>query len=229
MSIRAFAPVRDFSEPQIEEPVFEEEEVDDGRLDPEEVTRLIESAAAAARREGYEEGKRDGAEAERTSITAQLEEKVSELRAEIASINARDDELFEELETRSSRLMLALVHQLARRLSEEEAKRLAENVTVRAIEAVKGKHRITIRATEEFLEPLRQVLRLPTDEAADQHRIQFQQAEDASEAPLEVAWLTGKVTFDPYAFTGAIDEVFTETLGRLMDGEGAPSSEGESQ
>ncbi|GGY50612.1 FliH/SctL family protein [Parvularcula lutaonensis] len=227
MTIRAFAPVRDFNEPQVEEQAFEEVPEEDDRLSPEEVTRLIESAAAAARREGYEEGKRDGEEAERASMAARLEEKVDRLRAEIESIQAREDALFDELETRSSRLMLALVHQLARRLSEEEAKHLAENVTIRAIEAVRGKHRITIRATEEFLGPLRHVLRLPTDEEADQVRIHFEQAADETEAPLEVAWLTGKVTFDPYAFTGAIDEVFTETLKSLMDGEGTPSSEGE--
>ncbi|NNU17434.1 hypothetical protein HK107_13965 [Parvularcula sp. ZS-1/3] len=228
MTVRAFAPFRDFSEPELPDP-FEEEIEEDDRLSPDEVAALIKSARADGKRQGYEEGIAEGQEQERTSVAAQLEEKVDALRAELSAIHGREDELFADLETRTARLMLALVHQLARRLSEAEAKRLAENVTVRAVEAVRGKHRVTIRADEAFLEPLRAVLRLPTDEEAAAHRVVFETAEEGAETPLEVAWLTGKVTFDPYAFTGAIDEVFTETLEHLMGGTAELPREGEAQ
>lgn len=227
MTVRAFAPIRDFSEPELPDP-FEEEEEDD-RLGPEEVARLVESARAEAYREGHAAGLAEGRESERSSLAAQLEAEVDALNTSLAALREKEDALFADLETRTARLMLALVHQLARRLSEAEAKRLAEAVTTRAVEAVRGRHRVTIRANEELLEPLRAVLRLPTDEAAAAHRIVFEKAADATAAPLEVAWLTGKVTFDPYAFTGAIDEVFTETLERLTSGMGEPPREGESQ
>lgn len=225
MRISAFAPTVDFDAPA-EEP--DEPEVDD-RLAPDEVAVLIDQATEAAKREAYDAGYRAGAETERQTIAARLEDEVKALNAEISRIRAREDELFADLATRTARLMLALVHQLARRLSESEAKRIAENLTMRAVEAVRGKHRITIRAEQSVLEPLRAVLRMPTDDEAAAHRIAFEAAEDGSGAPLEVAWLTGKVTFDPYAFTGAIDEVFTDTLNSLSGDEGRSPRDGESQ
>lgn len=227
MSRSAFAGLRDFSEPEVPETF--EEEVEDDRLPPEEVARLVEAAAEEARREGHAAGYAEGQEAERASVAARMDEQVENLLSEIAALREHEEQLFAEVEERTSRLMLALVHQLARRLSEVEAKRLAENVAMRAIEAVRGKHRITIRATGEFIEPLRAILRLPTDEDAAAHRIVFETTANDEESPLEVAWLTGKVTFDPYAFTGAIDEVFTETLNSLTGGQGKPLREGESQ
>ncbi len=226
MSVNAFASLRNFDEPEVD-PVFEEE-IEDDRLTPAEVAELVESARAAAFAEGRAQGYADGQDEERESISASLEQEVAKLTAEVAAVREQEAQLFTDLEARTARLMLALVHQLARRLSEEEAKRLAENVTARAVEAVRGKHRITIRATSEFLEPLRAVLRMPTDEDAAAHRIEFEATEDGTKAPLEVAWLTGKVTFDPYAFTGAIDEVFTETLEYLIGGQGT-AREGEPQ
>jgi flagellar biosynthesis/type III secretory pathway protein FliH len=223
VNIRAFAPTRDFSQPEPEPFIAEEEEVVDDRIDPEEAARLIEAAREEGRREGYARGKAEGEEAERSSIAATLEGRVSALQAEIEAIRAREDELFADLETRTARLMLALLHQLAKRLSEAEAKRLAENVATRAVEAVRGKHLITIRADAENIAALRQVLRLPTDEDAAAHRIVFEEEEDATRPPLEVAWLTGKVRFDPYGFTEAIDEVFTRTLESLTGDKGASS------
>lgn len=222
MSVRAFQPTRDFSEPEFPEPL--EEEIEDDRLPPEEVARLVEAAREEGRQQGFTDGHAQGVEEERATIAAQLETKVDAIFAELESVRAREVELFESLEMRTARLMLAFVHQLAKRLSEAEAKRLAENVAKRAVEAVRGKHRITIRATEEFLEPLRAILRLPTDDDAAAHRIAFEPVADEEAAPLEVAWLTGKVTFDPYGFNEAVDEVFTETLNSLMDGEGTPTS-----
>lgn len=224
---RAFAPARDFGEPDIPE-VFDEE-VEDDRLSPDEVAALIDNATAQARREGHAEGFAEGQAAERTGIATSLEEKATTLLNEVSALRAKEDELFEDLETRTSRLMLALVHQLARRLSEAEAMRLAENVTMRAVEAVRGKHRITIRASQELMDPLRQVLRLPTDEDASAHRIVFEPASEDASTPLEVAWLTGKVTFDPYAFTGAIDDVFNDTLENLMSGPAESLREGDEQ
>ncbi|MEM1380796.1 MAG: hypothetical protein AAGH41_09245 [Pseudomonadota bacterium] len=226
MRISAFSPSLDFSAPSPAE-VIEEE--DDDRLSPEEVAVLIDRAADAARAEGYDKGFREGSAQEKDSIAARLEEEVLGLRAAIDSVRGQEEELFDDLETRTARLLLALIHQLARQLSESEAKRLAENVTMRAVEAVRGKHRISIRAESAVLEPLRAVLRLPTDEEAAAHRIEFQPAEDGAGAPLEVAWLTGKVTFDPYAFTGAIDEIFTETLKSLSGDEGPLLRDGESE
>ena len=223
MRISAFAPTLNFDEPLPEEP----EALDDGRLDPEEVARLIEQAKDDARREAYDDGYRDGSEAEKATIAARLEEEVLGLRREIEAVRTHEDQLFADLETRTARLMLALVHQLARRLSEAEAKRPAENVTMRAVEAVRGKHRVVIRADATILAALLAVLRLPTDEEAAAHRIEFQASSEEHAAPLEVAWLTGKVTFDPYAFTGAIDEVFTETLKSLSGDEGTSPREGE--
>ncbi|MEM9809899.1 MAG: hypothetical protein AAF788_01620 [Pseudomonadota bacterium] len=220
MQVRAFAPKRDFSEPDLE---IEEEEIIDDRLGPEEVAQLLDTAAAAARKEGHAAGFQEGQEAERETITAAIEGQVEIIRTAVETLQEQEKELLADLENRTSRLLLALVHQLAKRLSEPEAKRLAENVAMRAIEAVRGQHMVTIRATPEFLEHLRAVLRLPTDEDAAAHRIAFEAKTDATDEPLEVAWLTGKVTFDPYAFTGAIDDVFTETLQRLTDGEGTPS------
>lgn len=225
MKISAFSPSLDFGAPPAPEPVEEE----DDRLDPDEVARLIEQATEAARAEAYDQGFREGAAQEKSQIAARLEDEVSSLRAEIDGVRAREDALFADLETRTSRLMLALVHQLARRLSEAEAKRLAEDVTMRAVEAVRGKHRITIRADAAIIEPLRAVLRLPTDDEAAAHRIVFETAHDDGGTPLEVAWLTGKVTFDPYAFTDAIDEVFTETLKSLSGDEGPLPRHGESE
>lgn len=227
MTARAFAGLKDFDAPEID-PVYEEE-IEDDRLTPAEVAELVDNARRAALKEGHAQGYAEGQEAERQTIASRLDAEVTKLTAAVASIREQEEELFADLETRTARLMLALVHQLARRLSEEEAKRLAENVTLRAIEAVRGKHRITIRATSEFIEPLRAVLRMPTEEEAAAHRIAFEASDDATAAPLEVAWLTGKVTFDPYAFTGAIDEVFTETLDHLMGGQGNASREGESE
>lgn len=227
MTRNAFSFLRDFAEPEQPEPPAGVEE--DDRLAPEDVERMIESARAEAFERGHAQGLEAGRDAERATISARLEEKVTELHGHLAAITAREDELFSQLETRTARLMLALVHQLAKRLSEVEAKQLAENVATRAVEAVRGKHRVTIRATAEFIEPLRQVLRLPTDDAAAAHRVVFEESAAGGEAPLEVAWLTGKVTFDPYAFTAAIDEVFTETLKSLMSGEGEPFTQGESQ
>jgi flagellar biosynthesis/type III secretory pathway protein FliH len=222
MTIRAFAPTRDFSAPVPEPLIEEEEEIVDDRIDPEEAARLIEAAREEGRRQGYAEGLAEGEANERGSVAARLEEQVAALHAEIGAIRAEEAELFAELETRTSRLMLALLHQLAKRLSEAEAKRLAENVAARAVEAVRGKHLITIRAGNDLLASLRQVLRLPTDDDAAAHRIVFDEA-DATKPPLEVAWLTGKVRFDPYGFTDAIDEVFTRTLESLTGDEGASS------
>lgn len=222
MSVRAFQPTRDFSEPEFPEPV--EEEVEDDRLPPEEVARLVEAAREQGREQGYNDGHAQGVEDERAAIAAELKGKVDGLFTEMQALRSREDELFQSLETRTARLMLAFVHQLAKRLSEAEANRLAENVAKRAVEAVRGKHRITIRATEEFLRPLREALHLPTDDDAAAHRVEFEAVADAEAAPLEVAWLTGKVTFDPYGFNEAVDEVFTETLNSLMDGEGTPTS-----
>jgi hypothetical protein len=228
-NVRAFTPSRDFSAPAEPEPVAEEiEEEEDDRLSPDEVARLIDAAVATARQEGFEEGKAEGAKEASEDIAAKLETEVSALHGELQALRAREEQLFTELESKTARLMLALVHQLAKRLSEAEAKRLAEDVTLRAVEAVRGRHKITIRASTEFLDPLRQVMRLGRDEDAAAHRISFEPREDASAAPLEVAWLTGKVTFDPYAFTGEIDEVFTDTLKTLTGGEGNPSAFGES-
>lgn len=220
MRISAFAPTLDFSKP---DPIDEiEEEVEDHRIEPEEVERLVEAARQEARAAGYDEGFAAGQEQERGEIATRIEEQVSELLSALAELRANEEALFTDLETRTSRLMLALVHQLAKRLSDAEANRLAQNVTMRAVEAVRGKHRMTIRAPEEYMDALRAVLRLPTDQDAEAHRIVFEVAEGDGQAPLEVAWLTGKVTFDPYAFKGAIDDVFRETLESL-DGEGTPS------
>ena len=225
MKISAFSPALDFGAPPAPEPIEEE----DDRLDPEEVAYLVDRAADAARAEAYDEGFREGQAKEKSSIAARLEEEVQGLRREIEAVRAREEELFADLETRTARLMLALVHQLARRLSEAEAKRLAEDVTMRAVDAVRGKHRIVIRADPPIIDPLRAVLRLPTDDEAAAHRIAFEPAREGSGTPLEVAWLTGKVTFDPYAFTGAIDEVFTETLKSLGGDGGTSSRDGESE
>jgi len=223
--ISAFTPARDFSQPDPDE--IEEEIVDD-RLDPDEVAALIDRATEAARKEAYHEGYTAGVEEERATIASRLEEEVQGLRSEIDSVRVHEVELFKSLETRTSRLMLALVHQLARRLSDAEAQRVAESVAMRAVEAVRGKHRITIRADEKLMGPLRAVLRLPTDEDAASYRIAFETEPEGSSTQLEVAWLTGKVTFDPYAFTDAIDEVFTETLKSLSGDGGALPLEGES-
>ncbi|NRA30788.1 MAG: hypothetical protein HRU11_11075 [Parvularculaceae bacterium] len=225
MRISAFTPARDFSQP---DPSEVEEEIIDDRLDPDEVAILIDRATEAAKKEAYHEGYTAGVAEERATIASRLEEEVQALRAEIDAVRVNEEELFEDLATRTSRLMLALVHQLARRLGESEAQRLAENVTMRAVEAVRGKHRITIRADESLITPLRAVLRLPTDEEAASYRIVFEPQPDGSGSQLEVAWLTGKVTFDPYAFTDAIDEVFTETLKNLDGDGGALPLEGES-
>ncbi|MEM9839092.1 MAG: hypothetical protein AAF830_08050 [Pseudomonadota bacterium] len=225
MKISAFSPALDFGAPPTPEPMEEE----DDRLDPDEVAALVEKATEAVRAEAYNQGFNDGSNQEKTDIAQRLEAEVSALRTAIEGVRAKEDELFADLETRTARLMLALVHQLGRRLSEAEAKRLAENVTMRAVEAVRGKHRITIRADEAIIEPLRAVLRLPTDDDAAAHRIVFEPAQGDENTPLEVAWLTGKVTFDPYAFTDAIDEVFTETLKSLSGDEGLLPRDGESE
>lgn len=230
MNVRAFAGLKDFSEPEVDPLEIEEEEPEeDDRLDPEQVAVLVNDARRAALAEGRALGFTEGQEAERQALTGEISENVTRLMAEVAELRGREDELFDDLQTRSARLLLALVHQLAARMSEEEARRLVEDVTLRAIEAVRGKHRITIRASEEFMEPLRAVLRMPTDAEAGAHRILFEVAENVNAAPLEVAWLTGKVTFDPYAFTEAIDEVFTETLDHLMGDQGSALREGEPQ
>ncbi|MCQ8185525.1 hypothetical protein [Parvularcula maris] len=227
MSLAAFANLRDFSEPE-EFPGLEPElpEPDD-RLTPEEVAELIENARRTAYEEGRAAGRLEGETEERASIAARLDGAVEELTGHLAEIRAKEEELFERLQTRTSRLMLALVHQLARKLSEEEAQRLAEDVTMRALSAVRGKQRVTIRAAEAFLPALRAVLRMPTDEEAAAHRITFEPVAGEDQPPLEVAWLTGKVTFDPYAFTGEIDEVFTQTLASLTSGETNPPAVGE--
>jgi flagellar biosynthesis/type III secretory pathway protein FliH len=227
MSLAAFAALRDFSEPD-ELPAFEAEaEEADDRLSPAEVAELIENARRTAYEEGRAAGRAEGEAEERTSIAARLDGAVSELTGHLGEIRAREEELFARLESRTSRLILALVHQLARKLSEKEAQRLAEDVTMRALSAVRGKQEVTIRAAEAFLPALRAVLRMPTDEEAAAHRIRFEAVAADEGALLEVAWLTGKVTFDPYAFTGAIDEVFTQTLESLTEGETNPPTFGE--
>jgi flagellar biosynthesis/type III secretory pathway protein FliH len=227
MSLAAFAHLRDFSEPkELPEDSFAEEEADN-RLDPEEVARLIENAQRTAYEEGRAAGRIEGETQERSSISARLEGLVGELTGELEELRKREDELFAGLQNRCARLMLALMHKIARGAGEKEAQRLAQEVTTRALAAVRGRQTITIRAEESFLPALRAVLRMPSDEQAAEHRIVFEPVADDSSAPLEVAWLTGKVTFDPYAFTGEIDDLFTDTMERLTGGGMNLPSDGE--
>ncbi|MEO1043152.1 MAG: hypothetical protein AAFX52_12770 [Pseudomonadota bacterium] len=221
MTVRAFAFSRDFSAPDIV--VEPEPEVEDHRIEPEDARLMAEEAAQEAREEAYAQGFADGQEAQKEDIANQLASDVASMNEALEALRQREDELFSEVESRLTRLMLAVVHHLSKNLSEREAIRLAETVAMRAVHAVRGKHKVSIRATAEFLGHLRAVLKLPTDELAAEHRIVFEERTPEHDAPLEVAWLTGKVTFDPYAFMQAIDDVFTETLQRLTDDQGEAS------
>ncbi|MEO0973224.1 MAG: hypothetical protein AAFX85_09015, partial [Pseudomonadota bacterium] len=180
----------------------------DTGIDPEDARLMAEAAAQEAREEAYAQGYADGQAAQKEEISSQVAGDVQAVQVSLAELREREDALFDEVESRMTRLMLGVVHHLAKGLSEREAIRLAETVAMRAVHAVRGKHKVSIRATGEFLAHLREALQLPTDELAAEHRIVFEERTPEKEA-LEVAWLTGKVTFDPYAFMQAIDDVFT--------------------
>ena len=221
MSVRAFSISRDFSVTEELPPEPEPVVIDTG-IDPEDARLMAEEAAQEAREEAYAQGYADGQAAQKEEISSQVAGDVQAVQVSLAELREREDALFDEVESRMTRLMLGVVHHLAKGLSEREAIRLAETVAMRAVHAVRGKHKVSIRATGEFLGHLREALQLPTDELAAEHRIVFEERTPEKEA-LEVAWLTGKVTFDPYAFMQAIDDVFTETLQRLTDDQGEAS------
>ncbi|MEM9284463.1 MAG: hypothetical protein AAGA39_01135 [Pseudomonadota bacterium] len=221
MTVRAFSFSRDFSAPDL--PPEPEPVVIDNRIEPEDARLMAEEAAQEAREEAYAQGFADGQAAQDEEISSRVAAEITAIQTSLSELRTREDALFDEVESRMTRLMLAVVHHLAKGLSEREAIRLAETVAMRAVHAVRGKHKVSIRATAEFLGHLREALQLPTDELAAEHRIVFEERTADKEAPLEVAWLTGKVTFDPYAFMQAIDDVFTETLQRLTDDQGEAS------
>ena len=126
---RAFTPLRDFAP-------AEPGDADDGAqeanlIDEAEANERLERAVQAAKENAYAQGEAAGKANVEGTMQASLNASVGAIKAQIADLLAKEDDILNKVEVRAVRLMLAIAQKLTTDLSDAEAEKFAAAVARR--------------------------------------------------------------------------------------------------
>lgn len=210
---RAFTPLRDFAP-------AEPGDADDGAqeanlIDEAEANERLERAVQAAKENAYAQGEAAGKANVEGTMQASLNASVGAIKAQIADLLAKEDDILNKVEVRAVRLMLAIAQKLTTDLSDAEAEKFAAAVARRAMNTAQGAPSVEIRVSQEFLEPISESLSGALNAAIETGRAAITADPSLNRSSVYVSWSNGSVAFDPSEMESAVSVIVSDALDKL--------------